>query len=213
MSRLNNPSVDFSVLEPSVIGPASAIFSSASAISCVHKPCLSDKCGEFAETRHAVGETFAMVNNGDTAPSFTLPSNGGGNITIPSGQPLVLFFYPKDNTPGCTTEAKEFSALRPQFDQLGVQLVGLSPDSVKKHDNFIAKHGLTVDLASDPEHLALQSYGVWVEKSMYGRKYMGVERSTFLIGADGTILESWRKVKVKGHVEAVLTAAQKHFGA
>ena len=153
-----------------------------------------------------------MVNNGETAPPFTLPANGGAEIKIPNGKPTVLFFYPKDNTPGCTTEAKDFSALQKNFNKLGVQLVGLSPDSVKQHDNFVAKHGLTVDLASDPEHVALQAYGVWVEKSMYGRKYMGVERSTFLIDAKGTILESWRKVKVKGHVEAVYAAAHNHFG-
>lgn len=153
-----------------------------------------------------------MVNKGEIAPSFTLPTNGGGSTIIPSGTPVVLFFYPKDNTPGCTTEAKEFSSLKDQFSGLGVELLGLSPDTVKKHDNFVAKHDLKVDLASDENLVALQAYGVWVEKSMYGRKYMGVERSTFLIGADGKILESWRKVKVKGHVEAVLAAAKQHFG-
>ena len=153
-----------------------------------------------------------MVNTGDKAPSFKLPINGGGEVAIPSNTPTVLFFYPKDNTPGCTTEAKEFSSQKQQFGELGVDILGLSPDTVKKHDNFVAKHDLTVDLVSDESLIALQAYGVWVEKSMYGRKYMGVERSTFLIDANGTILETWRKVKVKGHVEAVLAAAQNHFG-
>jgi peroxiredoxin Q/BCP len=153
-----------------------------------------------------------MVKIGDKAPSFELPSSETGSIRIPNGKPLVLFFYPKDDTPGCTTEAKGFSALQDEFADLGVDLIGLSPDKVTKHDKFIAKHELTVPLVSDEEHVALQAYGVWVEKSMYGRTYMGVERSTFLISADGVILEDWRKVRVKGHVEAVLEAAKQHFG-
>ncbi len=153
-----------------------------------------------------------MVNIGDQAPSFTLPTGGDSSLTIPGGQPTVLFFYPKDDTPGCTTEAKGFSAEKSKFAALGVEIVGLSPDPVKKHQKFIAKHDLTVDLVSDEERKALEAYSVWVEKSMYGRTYMGVERSTFLIGADGKILEAWRKVRVKGHVEAVLDAAKNHFG-
>ena len=153
-----------------------------------------------------------MVNIGDKAPSFELPANDGGTIKIPSGKPTVLFFYPKDDTPGCTTEAKGFSALQDDFEKLDVEIVGLSPDKVAKHDKFIAKHELTVPLVSDEEHVALQAYGVWVEKSMYGRTYMGVERSTYLIAADGVILEAWRKVRVKGHVEAVFEAAKQHFG-
>jgi len=153
-----------------------------------------------------------MVNIGDKAPSFELPSNGEGTIKIPAGKPTVLFFYPKDDTPGCTTEAKGFSALQKDFEKLGVEIVGLSPDKVAKHDKFVAKHELTVPLVSDEEHVALQAYGVWVEKSMYGRTYMGVERSTYLIAADGVILEVWRKVRVKGHVEAVFEAAKQHFG-
>ena len=153
-----------------------------------------------------------MVNIGDKAPSFTLPANGGGTITFPSSKPMILYFYLKDNTPGCTTEAKDFSSLKGQFDKLGLQLVGVSPDTVKRHDNFIAKHELQVDLVSDVDHAALEAFGVWVEKSMYGRKFMGVERSTFLIDQNGVILEAWRKVKVKGHAEAVLAAAKSHFG-
>ena len=153
-----------------------------------------------------------MVNIGDKAPSFKLPTSGEGSLEIPSGKSVVLFFYPKDDTPGCTTEAKGFSALQAEFGALGVDLVGLSPDKVAKHDKFIAKNELTVPLISDEEHVALQAYGVWVEKSMYGRTYMGVERSTFLISGEGVILEAWRKVRVKGHVEAVLEAAKQHFG-
>ena len=153
-----------------------------------------------------------MVNTGAQAPAFELPTNGDGSIKFPTGKPLVLFFYPKDDTPGCTTEAKGFSALKEEFDALGVDLIGLSPDKVAKHDKFITKHDLTVTLVSDEENAALEAYGVWVEKSMYGKTYMGVERSTFLISGDGVILEAWRKVKVKGHVEAVLEAAKKHFG-
>lgn len=153
-----------------------------------------------------------MVNIGDKAPAFELPINGEGSIKIPNGNPLVLFFYPKDDTPGCTTEAKGFSALKDEFGAMGIDLVGLSPDKVAKHDKFITKHELTVTLVSDEEHAALEAYGVWVEKSMYGKTYMGVERSTFLISGDGVILEAWRKVRVKGHVEAVLEAAKQHFG-
>ncbi len=152
-----------------------------------------------------------MINIGDQAPSFTLPISSDTNLTIPGDKPTVLFIYPKDDTPGCTTEAKEFSAAKMNFAALGVEVVGLSPDPVKKHQKFAAKHDLSVDLVSDEQRNALEAYSVWVEKSMYGRTYMGVERSTFLIGADGTILEAWRKVRVKGHVEAVFDAAKNHF--
>lgn len=180
-------------------------------ITCHPPVCLSDKCGEFADVRHKQKENGPMVNSGDKAPEFKLPTNGDGEVTFPPSNPCVLFFYPKDDTPGCTTEATEFTAARAEFDKLGVQLFGLSPDTAQKHDKFIAKHGLDVTLISDPEQEALQAYGVWVEKKMYGRTYMGVERSTFLISADGEIVEAWRKVKVKGHVAAVLEAAQQHF--
>ena len=153
-----------------------------------------------------------MTLKGEKAPEFDLPGNGDSTVSFPSGKPSVLYFYPKDDTPGCTTQGKTFSELKPQFDALGVDIVGVSPDTVAKHDKFVAKHDLTIALASDPDHIALTSYNVWVEKSMYGRKYMGVERSTFLVDADGTIVEEWRKVRVKGHVEAVLDAAKTHFG-
>lgn len=153
-----------------------------------------------------------MLEVGDKAPSFTLPSNGSGELSLPDGKHLVLYFYPKDDTPGCTTEAIEFSARKADFEKLGVKIIGMSPDPVKKHDKFVAKHDLSITLAADEEKTALEAYGVWVEKSMYGKTYMGVERSTFLISSDGTIVEMWRKVRVKGHVDAVYEAAQKHFG-
>ena len=139
------------------------------------------------------------------APEFSLPRDGGGSVALSdfAGSKLVLFFYPKDDTSGCTAEAKAFTELASDFDKAGAALLGMSPDSVAKHDKFIAKHDLSVPLASDEEKTTLQAYGVWVEKSMYGRKYMGVERSTFLIDETGTIRKIWRKVKVPGHAETV----------
>ncbi|MCO6393226.1 redoxin domain-containing protein [Aliihoeflea aestuarii] len=153
---------------------------------------------------------MSELSVGDVAPDFSLPGDGGSTITLSqmAGKPVVLFFYPKDDTSGCTTEAIAFTGLKPDFDKAGVELVGLSPDSVKKHDRFKAKHELGVPLASDEEKTAIQAYGVWVEKSMYGRKYMGVDRSTFLIGKDGRIARIWRKVKVPGHAEEVLAAVK-----
>ncbi len=147
---------------------------------------------------------------GDRAPLFNLPSDGGGTIDLAalSGKKVILFFYPKDDTSGCTAEAIAFSALLPDFEAANCVIIGMSPDSVKKHDKFKAKHDLTVALVSDEDKSALQAYGVWVEKSMYGRKYMGVERSTFLISEDGDIRRSWRKVKVPGHAEEVLEAVR-----
>ncbi|WP_027486354.1 peroxiredoxin [Allorhizobium undicola] len=153
---------------------------------------------------------MAELQIGDTAPDFTLPRDGGGTVSLNGhlGKPVVLYFYPKDDTSGCTTEAKDFSSLLPQFNAAGAVVIGLSPDSVKAHDKFTAKHGLSVILASDEEKSALQAYGVWKEKSMYGKTYMGVERTTFLIGKDGKIAAIWPKVKVAGHAEAVLKAVQ-----
>ncbi len=147
---------------------------------------------------------------GDKAPEFELPRDGGGTISLSeqAGRKVVLFFYPKDDTSGCTAEAIAFSGLRDEFERAGATLVGMSPDSVKKHDKFKSNHGLTVALASDEDKSVLNAYGVWVEKSMYGRKYMGVERSTFLISENGTILKAWRKVKVPGHAEEVLEAVK-----
>ena len=144
------------------------------------------------------------------APAFSLPANGGKTLSLSDfkGKKLVLYFYPKDDTPGCTTEGKDFSALKAEFDKAGITVLGVSKDTVAKHEKFIAKHGLSVDLLSDEEGGMLEAYGVWVEKNMYGRTYMGIERSTFLISQDGTILAIWRKVKVKGHAASVLAAAQ-----
>ena len=147
-------------------------------------------------------------DTGDAAPQFTLPTDGGGEFTLSSANDskIVIFFYPKDDTSGCTAEAIDFTAAKEKFAALDVIIIGMSPDPVKKHDKFKAKHELDVILVSDEEKATLSAYGVWVEKSMYGRKYMGVERSTFLIGKDGKIIRSWRKVKVPGHVDEVLVA-------
>lgn len=146
---------------------------------------------------------------GTLAPDFNLPRDGGEMVCLSDfrGKPVVLYFYPKDDTSGCTSEALDFTKLKTNFDKIGVAVIGISPDNVKKHDKFKVKHGLDVILASDEEKTTLESYGVWVEKSMYGRKYMGVERSTFLINANGKIIEEWRKVSVSGHAENVLAAA------
>ena len=143
---------------------------------------------------------------GDTAPSVVLPLAPGGEIDLarPSGKAHIVYFYPKDSTPGCTTEARDFSALKAAFADLDVAIIGVSKDSLTKHGNFIAKQEINFPLASDQDAEACESFGVWVEKNMYGRKFMGIERTTFLILADGTIAEIWRKVKVKGHAEAVL---------
>ncbi|SSC66576.1 thioredoxin-dependent thiol peroxidase [Ciceribacter selenitireducens] len=153
---------------------------------------------------------MADLTAGDMAPDFTLPRDGGGTVSLAEmrGSPVVLYFYPKDDTSGCTTEALAFSALADEFAEAGAKVIGLSPDPVKSHDKFVAKHDLSVILASDEEKAVLSAYGVWKEKSMYGRTYMGVERSTFLIDRDGRVAAVWRKVKVAGHAEAVLKAAQ-----
>ncbi len=147
---------------------------------------------------------------GDIAPDFDLPCDGGGQLRLSDlrGKPVVLYFYPKDDTSGCTSEAIDFTRLKIEFDKIGVIIIGISPDNVSKHDKFKAKHELDIILVSDEEKITLEAYGVWVEKSMYGRKYMGVERSTFLIDATGKIAEEWRKVNVSGHAENVLTAAR-----
>jgi len=151
---------------------------------------------------------MAVPEKGSLAPDFELPRDGGGSIRLSSlrGKPVVLYFYPKDDTSGCTVEAVDFSTRKPDFEALGGTILGISPDSMKSHDKFKCKHQLAIDLLSDTEKEVIQAYGLWVEKSMYGRKYMGVERSTFLINAEGTITESWVKVKVPGHVDAVLEA-------
>ncbi len=150
------------------------------------------------------------VEEGEKAPDFDLPSDGDGTVGLASlkGKTVVLYFYPKDDTSGCTREAIDFSGLEAEFDAAGAVILGVSPDPVKKHDKFKAKHDLSVTLLSDESTDMLQQWGVWKEKSMYGRKYMGVERSTFLIDGDGIVRKVWRKVKVPGHAEAVLAAAR-----
>lgn len=151
-----------------------------------------------------------MVEDGDKAPSFAMATGTGDTVKLAAlkGNPVVLFFYPKDDTSGCTLEAKDFSRLAPEFRKAGAELIGVSPDSVESHQKFSRKHDLAVQLAADPDKAVANAYGVWAEKSMYGRKYMGIERSTFLIGKDGRIARSWRKVKVPGHAEEVLAAVK-----
>jgi thioredoxin-dependent peroxiredoxin len=150
------------------------------------------------------------LSAGDIAPDFTLPTDGGGVASLKAlkGRKVVLYFYPKDDTSGCTLEAKGFNDHKAHFAAAGADIIGVSADSVASHDKFKKKYGLDFALASDEGKSMLEAYGVWVEKSMYGKKYMGIERSTFLIGADGRIARVWSKVKVPGHVEEVLAAAQ-----
>lgn len=148
---------------------------------------------------------------GDTLPDIALETPDGGRVSPGdfAGRKLVVFFYPKDDTPGCTTEAKDFSALKGEFDKAGVALLGISKDPPKKHQKFIAKYDLTIDLATDPQDGGLSdALGVWTEKSMYGKTYMGMVRTTYLVGVDGRIARVWDKVKVKGHAEDVLAAAR-----
>jgi peroxiredoxin Q/BCP len=149
-----------------------------------------------------------MLEEGKKAPDFTLPGDGNDKIELSAlkGKPVVVYFYPKDNTPGCTKEAIAFTELLPEFDKAGATIIGISPDSVAAHDKFIAKHELGVRLAADEDKKVIDKYGVWVEKTNYGRKYMGVERSTFLIDSKGKIAKIWRKVRVPGHAQAVLEA-------
>ena len=147
---------------------------------------------------------------GDQAPDFTLPTDGNGTVTLSAlrGKPVILYFYPKDDTPGCTTEACGFRDALPNFTGAGAVVIGISKDSVAAHDKFKAKHALPFTLAADPEGKVVEAYDAWVEKSLYGRKYMGIDRCTFLIDGAGAIRGIWHKVKVGGHVEAVLKAAQ-----
>ena len=149
-----------------------------------------------------------MSLEGNSAPDFTLPRDGGGHLTLSALRPskVVLFFYPRDDTSGCTKEALGFTEAKADFEAAGAIVVGISKDTAAKHDKFIAKHGLDVILGSDADGNVCESYGTWVEKQMYGKSYMGIERATFLIDGDGTIVREWRKVKVPGHVDAVLAA-------
>jgi len=150
-----------------------------------------------------------MINEGDEVPALKTRLSDGTDLDLSSpGGPLVLYFYPKDDTSGCTREAQDFTALAGDFAKAGVRVVGLSRDPMKKHDKFIAKYELKVPLASDEDGVISTALGTWVEKSMYGRKYMGMERSTFLIGKEGRVERAWRKVKVPGHAEEVLKAAK-----
>jgi peroxiredoxin Q/BCP len=150
-----------------------------------------------------------MINQGDQTPPLKVTASDGATVDLAApGAPLVLYFYPKDDTSGCTREAQDFTALAGDFAAAGVRVVGISRDPMKKHDKFIAKYDLKVPLASDEDGRISDAFGAWVEKSMYGRKYMGMERSTFLIGKDGRVARAWRKVKVPGHAAEVLEASR-----
>ncbi|WP_142849715.1 thioredoxin-dependent thiol peroxidase [Telmatospirillum sp. J64-1] len=150
------------------------------------------------------------IDAGNPAPDFTLPTDGGGSLTLSAlkGRKVIVYFYPKDDTPGCTTEACGFRDAMPDFSASGAEIIGISKDSPARHDKFKAKYELPFALASDEDGAVCEAYGVWKEKKNYGKTYMGIERSTFLIDADGVIRRVWRGVKVKGHVEEVLEAAK-----
>ena len=151
-----------------------------------------------------------MIEEGQTAPDFTLPRDGGGSVELKDyrGRPVVLYFYPKADTSGCTKQALAFTEKLPEFEAAGAVVLGLSKDPVRKHDRFVEKHDLGVTLLSDETGETVEAYGAWVEKSMYGKKYFGIDRSTFLIDGDGMVRRVWRKVKVPGHVEEVLEAVR-----
>jgi len=151
-----------------------------------------------------------MVTQGETAPDFTLPRDGGATVSLSALRPgkVVLYFYPKDDTPGCTLEAQDFTARLADFTAAGTTVIGISKDSVKAHDKFCKKHGLSIILASDEGGTTCEDYGVWLEKSMYGKTYMGIERTTFLIDGEGKVARVWNKVSVKGHADEVLAAAK-----
>ena len=150
-----------------------------------------------------------MIGEGDKAPAITVTASDRSSVNLAApGRPLVLYFYPKDDTSGCTREAQDFTVLASEFAKAGVKVIGVSRDAMKKHEKFIGKYSLAVPLVSDEDGRISDAFGTWVQKSMYGRKYMGMERSTFLIGADGRVLREWRKVKVPGHAEDVLKAAK-----
>jgi peroxiredoxin Q/BCP len=153
---------------------------------------------------------MATLKESDEAPDFTLPRDGGGTVRLSElrGRPVVVYFYPKDDTEGCTKQAVGFSEAAGEFKALGAEVIGISPDSVKSHDKFRDKHGLSVILAADEERQAISAYDVWVEKKMYGRTFMGVDRSTFLIGRDGRIARIWQGVRVPGHIAEVLAAVR-----
>jgi thioredoxin-dependent peroxiredoxin len=150
-----------------------------------------------------------MINEGDKAPAITVTASDGSSVNLAApGQPLVLYFYPKDDTSGCTREAQDFTAMAADYAKAEVKVVGVSRDPMKSHEKFIGKYGLSVPLVSDEDGRISDAFGTWVQKSMYGRKYMGMERATYLIGADGRVLKAWRKVKVPNHAGQVLKAAR-----
>jgi thioredoxin-dependent peroxiredoxin len=154
------------------------------------------------------------IAEGDAAPDFQMPASGGRTVSLSEmkGKPFILYFYPKADTPGCTKEACSFEEAGVTLGKMGLNVIGVSPDKMRPIEKFAAKYGLTFPLASDEDHAVAEKYGTWVEKSMYGRKYMGMERSTFLIGPDAKVVKAWRKVSVTGHVESVLEAVQKNLG-
>jgi peroxiredoxin Q/BCP len=150
-----------------------------------------------------------MIEEGSKVPAITVSASDGSSVDLAApGQPLVLYFYPKDDTSGCTREAQDFTALAAEFGKAGIKVIGVSRDPMKSHEKFIGKYGLAVPLASDADGRISDTFGTWVEKSMYGRKYMGMERATYLIDADGRVLKAWHKVKVPGHAQEVLRAAK-----
>ncbi|MFN4057436.1 MAG: thioredoxin-dependent thiol peroxidase [Roseinatronobacter sp.] len=151
-----------------------------------------------------------MLSTGDLAPDFTLPRDGGEMVNLSSLKPqqVVLYFYPRDDTPGCTVEALEFTALASEFAAAGAAVIGISKDPIKSHDKFVAKHSLGITLVSDAESDLCERYGVWVEKSMYGKTSMGIERATFLVDGEGKLKRIWRKVKAQGHAAEVLDAVR-----
>ncbi len=151
-----------------------------------------------------------QLDVGDKAPAFSMSRDGGGKVSLADlkGKKVVLYFYPKDDTPGCTTEAIDFSRLRPEFARAGAEVIGVSRDSVAKHEKFATKHKLDVALGADEDGTVTEAYGVWQEKSLYGRKYMGIQRATFLVDGDGVIRHVWPKVSVKGHADEVLAAVK-----
>jgi|HubBroStandDraft_3_1064219.scaffolds.fasta_scaffold107257_2 peroxiredoxin Q/BCP len=177
---------------------------------------MSEGAAEFRDAgsgpimRQNEGDMTKELVEGELAPSFQLPTDGGGRTDLEDlkGQAVVIYFYPKDDTSGCTAEAIAFNGLRAKFAAVGATVIGVSPDSAASHDKFKRKHDLEIALAADPERSAIEAYGVWKEKSMYGRKYFGVERSTFLIDRKGRIAKIWRKVKVPGHADEVLAATK-----
>jgi len=157
------------------------------------------------------GRETEMISEGDRAPDLDVNASDGRTVNLSHpGYPVVLYFYPKDDTSGCTREAQDFTALAAAFAKAGAVVVGVSRDPMKRHEKFIDKYALKVPLASDEDGRISEAFGTWVQKSMYGRKYMGMERSTFLIGPDGKILKAWRKVRVPGHAEEVLRAVRDH---